>query len=115
MPWSQETLTLGLTDELEQPAVVTVVVKQAAGLLVQPELRPRPHFEELVHRADAARQREERLGHLAHAQLALGHRRDDMQLTEASVPGLALDEHLRNHADHASASLECSVRQHAHE
>jgi hypothetical protein len=82
---------------------------------MQAELRPGPRFEQFVHRADAAGQGEERVGQIAHEELALRHRADDVQLRQTCMPDLAIDQHLRNHADDAAAARQRRLGERAHQ
>jgi hypothetical protein len=82
---------------------------------MQAQLRPGPRFEQLVHGADAAGQCEERVREIAHQELALRHRAHDVQLRQARVPDFAIDQQLRNHADHASSGRQSGVGQRPHQ
>ena len=82
---------------------------------MQAELRPGPGFEQLVHRADAAGQREECIRQIAHQELALGHRAHHVQLRQAGVADFAVDQHLRDHADDATAGRQRCIGERSHE
>ena len=87
----------------DQPRVVAAHVEQAERLGVQPELRPGVDLEQLLERADPARQRDEAVRELGHQRLALVHRADDVQLGQPGMGDLPVDERLRDHADHLAA------------
>jgi hypothetical protein len=89
--------------------------EQAHRLRVQAELRPREDLEQLVERAEAAGQRHERIGELAHRGLALVHRADDAQLGQAGVGDLPVDEGARDDADDAPSRRERRVGRLAHQ
>ena len=82
---------------------------------MQAELRPRQLLEQLVERAEAAGQRGEAVRELGHQRLPLVQRADDVQLRQAAVRELAVDERLRDHADHLAAGRERSVGDGAHQ
>ena len=101
--------------ERHQLVVVPGDIQQAARLALQAHLRPAPGFEQLVQRADAARQRQEGVGQFPHADLALGERADDVECREAVVTDLALVQEPRDHADHATTRTQRRVRNGSHQ
>ncbi len=101
--------------ERDQSVVIAVHVEQSVRLRLEAELRPAERLEQLVHRADAARQRQERVRQVAHAHLALRQRLDDLELPEAVVPDLPFVQEARDHADHPTALLERRVRENSHQ
>ena len=82
---------------------------------MQAELRPRQLLEQLVERAEAAGQRREAVRELGHQRLALVQRADHVQLGQAAVRELAVDERLRDHADHLAAGRERPFGDGAHQ
>ena len=49
----QEPLLHSVVEKRDQRIVIAIVVEHSAGLVMQVELRPGPHLEQLIHRADA--------------------------------------------------------------
>jgi hypothetical protein len=82
---------------------------------VQAELRPGVHLEQLVERSQPAGQRDEGVGEIGHQRLALVHRVDDVELREAQVGDLALDERAWDHPDRLTAFRENGLGEPAHE
>jgi hypothetical protein len=110
-----EALGPGVIEEAQQVVVETVHVQQPARLGVQAELRPGDRLEQFLEGADAARQRDERVGVLGHPRLALVHRVDDVHRGDAGVADLAGHERVRDHADHFTASIQHRVGDDAHQ
>ena len=79
------------------------------------ELLPGEDLDQLLERADPARQGHERVRELGHQRLALVHRLHDVQLGQAAVGDLAVHELLRDHADDLAAGLQRGVGQRAHQ
>ena len=75
----------GVPEEREEPRPVALDVDQAHGLPVDAELGPREDLEDLLERAEAARQRHEAVRQRGHQRLALVHRAHDVELGEAVV------------------------------
>ena len=75
-------------------------------LLVAAELRPGELLDQLLQRADAARQRHEGVGALEHDALALVHVAGDDPLLHARQHVLAVDQEVRNDAGHHPAMVE---------
>src|SRR5690349_14744532 len=71
-----EAIPRGTFDEAQERVVIALDIEHAAGLLVQPELSPAEHLEELFEGANAARERDKARGALRHHRLALVHGRD---------------------------------------
>ena len=82
---------------------------------MQAELLPREQLEQLVERAGAAGERDHGVGELGHQRLALVHGLDDVQLGQAGVGDLVLDQPRRDHADHRAAGGERGVGERAHQ
>ena len=99
----------------QQRLPVAADVEQADRLAVQPELLPREQLEQLVERPGAAGQRDHGVRQLGHQRLALVHRLDDVQLGQAGVRDLVLDQPRRDHADHGPAGGQRGIGQRAHQ
>ena len=84
-------------------------------LLVPAELRPGELLDQLLQRADAARQRHEGVGVLEHDALSLVHVAGDDPLLHARQHVLAVDQEVRNYAGHHAAMVEDRIRQRAHQ
>src|SRR5881296_522732 len=82
---------------------------------MNPELRPREHFQRLLEGAETAGQRDEAVGQRIHGGLALVHALDEAQLAEARVRELFRGERPRDHADDLDARRQRRVGEHAHE
>ena len=87
----------------------------ATGLACRPELRPGHDLDQLVEGAGAAGQGDERVGQVGHPGLALVHGADQLEPGQAGVSDLALDEVLRQYADHLAARCQRRVGQQAHQ
>ena len=112
---AQEALGDRVVEHRGEPVVVAAHVEQAARLGVQAELGPGRDLEELLERPEAAGQRHERVRQLGHLRLALVHRVDDPQVAQPGVGDLAVDQRLRDHADHLGAGRERRVGHDAHQ
>ena len=110
-----EALVGGVPRDVDQRPPEAVDVEQPDRLRVQAELRPRQLLEQLVERPEAARKRSEPVGELGHQRLSLVQRPDDVQLGQSAVGELAIDEQLRDDADHLAARPECAVGDRAHQ
>jgi hypothetical protein len=106
---------LGGGQERAQRRVVVAVAEQHGRLLVLADLAQREHLEQLVERAEAARQHQEGVGARHQLALAARHVVDDEQLGEPRMRQLAGDHAVRDHADHAPARAQRRVGQHAHQ
>ena len=82
---------------------------------MQVELRPRPGFEQLVHRADAAGQREERIRRSPIRSLRSDIVRTTCSCDRPGVADFAVEQHLRNHADDAAAGRQRRIGERAHQ
>jgi hypothetical protein len=82
---------------------------------VDAELSPGDRFEELFVSAEAARHRDERIGHRRHLRLAFVHRVDDVKGGEVQVGDLARVEGVRDDADRLAAGFEHRVGKDAHQ
>ena len=110
-----EPLADGVREQPEQPVVVVGLVQHPDRLSMDAELRPRQHFQQLLERPEAARQRDESVGQLDHDGFPLVHAADDAQLRDARVRELAARERARNDADDPAAGLHHRVGERAHE
>ena len=70
---------------------------------------------QLLQRAQAAGQRDEPVGQVGHLGLAFVERADDLQLGQAGVGQLAIDEPARDHADDLAARSQGRIGQGAHQ
>src|SRR4051794_5692469 len=104
-----------MVEEAREPVVVAAHVEQPERLGVQAELIPGVDLEQLLERPHAAGQRHERVRELGHQRLALVHRVDHPQIGQPGVRDLAVDQRLRDHADHAAAALQRRVGDGAHQ
>lgn len=102
-------------DEGDERVVVAGDVQEAAGLLVDAELRPGPLLGDLFERSRASGQRQERIGSFCHLQFALVHRLDDDELCDGVVDDFALLKRSRNDAGHRAARLHRRVGDGAHQ
>jgi hypothetical protein len=73
-------------------------VEHAARLVVDAELRPGEHLEELVHRPVAAGQHDKGVRRVGHGRLALVHGLDDAEAGQAGVRDLLRGERAGDHA-----------------
>ena len=90
-------------------------VEQAEGLGVIAERVPRPGLEQLVERADPAGQRDEPVAQLGHLRLALVHVGDGVQLGQAGMRDLMVDQCLRDNAIDLAARLQHRIGDNAHQ
>ena len=103
---------LDLGDERLEEAVR---VDEHERPLVEAELAEREHLGELLERAEAARQRDERVGALLERALARAHVADLVEAVQAAVVHVHADERVEDHAlDHA-AGRERGVGGRAHQ
>jgi hypothetical protein len=115
MLFFHEALAHGAVEELHERREEAVHVEEAERFLMQPELRPRPHFENLFERAEAAGECDEGIGEIGHHRFAFMHGVDDAQIGEAAMADLARPERVRDHADDLPARAEDGVRQRPHQ
>jgi hypothetical protein len=57
----------------------------------------------------------ERIRQIAHQELAFRHRADDVQLRQACVTDLAVNQHLRDHSHDPTACGQCRIRERTHQ
>jgi hypothetical protein len=104
--------------ELAQPAHQVVVepvrVEQHDRLAVQVERGRGPYLEELVQRAEATRQRDERVRAIDHHVLAGAHVAGDDELVRGCVGHLEIHQGLRDHSDRVCAARAGAVGEGAH-
>jgi hypothetical protein len=86
-----------LIEERDQTVIEAPHVQEGTRLPMVPELRPRPHLEQLLEGPDPAWQRHEAIGQLGHERLALVHRSDHAKVAEPVVGDLLLDERTWHH------------------
>src|SRR5690242_1676342 len=89
-------------------------VEHHQRLVVYAEVPTGPGLEELLERADATRQRDERVGTVFHDLFALAHGVGDDQLVGAVVGDLAPHQHLGNDTDGPAATSAGGGGQRAH-
>jgi hypothetical protein len=82
---------------------------------VHAELRPGDDLEQLLERPVAPWERDEAVGELRHARLALVHAAHDVHAREMRVRHLARDEAVGDDARDVAALLERRVGEHAHQ
>ena len=87
-----------MVEEGDHPVPEAVDVEQGERLGVIAERVPAPRLEQFVERADAAGNGDEGVGQLGHHRLALVHVGDDVELGEAGMGDLEVDQRLRDHA-----------------
>src|SRR5690606_12146219 len=90
-------------DQVPERPVEPPRVEEHQRPVVDAEHPRRPHLEQLLQRADAAGQHEERVGPGVHLALALAHVGRDDQLVGVAVGDLDVDEDLRDDADGPAA------------
>ena len=104
-----------LVHERQQPVEVAIEVGQHNRLVVGSSLPAGPDFKELLERANATGQDEEGLALLHHADLALDHGLDHLQVGQAMQHGLGLHEVARNNAHHMPPLLDGGLGDCAHQ
>src|SRR6476620_5114620 len=100
----QEAAFRRMVDELDHAVPKALDVKQAERLLVIAERVPAPRLEQLVERTDAAGKREESVGQVRHLRLALMHVGDGVELGQAEMRDLDVDQRLWDHAEDLAAA-----------
>src|SRR5579872_3600157 len=103
IPRRHEAFTLRLLGKRYQRVEVAFDIEQSNRFAVKTDLRPGHDFEELVARAEAARQRDERVGEIRHHGLALVHALRHAELREPAVRHFPREEAAGQDTDHASA------------
>lgn len=111
----KEALGGGAVAEGEKRVEVAFHVEQGHRLPVEAELRPGEGLKELVECAEAAGQSEEGVSEFVHEGLAVVHGFDDVQMGEATVSDLPVDERLRDDTDGLAARGESGIGQSAHQ
>src|SRR5664279_1733630 len=100
----QETLLHCMVEHPEQRSVKTEDIKDAAGLRVQPKLRPSKHLAKFLQRSESARHGDERIGKISHQRLAFMHGVDDMKFGQSLVPDFPCHEVLRYDSNRLASS-----------
>ncbi len=99
-----------MIDERAQRVPEAFDVDDHDRLLVAAELRPGQLLDQLLQRADAARQRHEGVGPLEHHALALVHVAGDDPLLDPHQHVLPVDQEVRDHPGHHAAVVERRLR-----
>jgi hypothetical protein len=102
-------------EQLQQRREVPGGVEDPARLVVHPELGPGHGLAELVERAEPAGQHDEPVAQVGHTRFALVHGRHDLQLGQAGVRDLGLDQRGGHDAGHLAAGRQAGVGQRAHQ
>ena len=100
---------------MDQAVVVAVDVEQTHWLVLDTDLIPRGGFGQFVERADAAGQRDERVGAVVHERFALVHPVGLDQLGVATMGDLFAEQVPWDNTDDFAATFEDGVREKAHE
>ena len=111
----QEATFKAEVDEAQQVVVIPRHIEQAQSLAVVAQLAPRPHLEDLLHGADAARQGNERVGMHGHAVLALMHGVHNLQACQPRVAHFLFHQTLRDDADHFGTVRQSGIGHRAHQ
>jgi hypothetical protein len=111
----RETRADDMFEERRERRPIAGDVDDEDRLLVQAELAPRQDLDRFVKRADAARQRRERVGPLGHDTFALMHVGDDDKLAETAMGGLAMFQVHRNDPRHPAAAGQHRIGDAAHQ
>jgi len=93
----------------------TATATHAAAATPQPHLRAGEHVEELVHRAEAARERDERVRQFRHHGFSRMHRLNDVQVCQPAVCDLAVCKRSREDPDDFSPTGEHGISQDSHQ
>jgi hypothetical protein len=104
-----------VVDQGKQPVVEAGDVQDADRLAVQPELRPGDHLEQLLERAEAAREGDHGVRQLGHQRLPLVHALHDSEVGQAVVGELFRGERLGDDARHLAAGPHRRVRHDPHQ
>ena len=105
----------GVIEEGEQRIVEAIDVEQQDGFRVELEGLPREDFEHLLEGSEATGEDEEGVGLLAHEGFAGVHGVDDVELRDAAVGHLEIDEDDGYHPGYISSRSDCGVRDSLHE
>ena len=102
---AHEALVGDMTDELDETVVIAVDIVERDGLVEHAQLTEHKGFEELVHRADAAWQGDESVGHIFEDFLALGHGLHHYQFVDFGMAYAHVQEVLGDSASHLAVAL----------
>lgn len=98
----------------EQWVPEAIGVEEHRGLAEIAQLVPGEDLEDLVERAEATRERDERVGEFGHSRLAGMHRLDDDQPAQTLVGNLERNHRLGDHPDHLSAASKRRIGDDSH-
>ena len=104
----------GVIEEGEQGIVEAIDVEQQDGFRVEPEGLPGEDFEHLLEGSEAAGEDEEGVGLLAHESLAGVHGVDDVELRDAAMGYLEINEDDGYHSGYISPRSDGGVRDGLH-
>ena len=110
-----ESLFDRIAHEDQQVVEEAVHVQDAAGLVVDPELRPRDGLHELLVGPEPAGQHDEGIRELGHERLALVHGAHHMQVAEGAMGDFVAGQRLGDHARRSSTRRQCRIGHHSHE
>ena len=102
-------------DKLYETVIIAVYVEQRNGLVEDAQLAEYEGFEELVHRADAAWQGDETVGHVLKDFLAFGHRLDHNQFADFWVTHAHVQKVLGDGAGHLAVAFHHHVGDNFHQ
>ena len=115
MLWTDEAGHYRLIEKGHQRREVSGRIEESAWFPMNPELAPRPHFEDLLQSPQASRQGHKRIGERSHQCFSFVHALDDVQFREPPMPHLALPETARNDADGTPARFQDRIGDHSHQ
>ncbi|MEY2776197.1 MAG: hypothetical protein RLY30_295 [Pseudomonadota bacterium] len=113
--WVQKASLTDLMHEGQQSVVIAIEIGQHDRLVMGAGLPASPHLEEFLQRANAAGQDEEGLALLHHADLALDHGVDHLQVGQAVQHGLGFHEVAGNNPHHMALLLNRRLGHRAHQ
>jgi hypothetical protein len=113
--WLENAFCYAVVEEGEELVVKAVDVEQDYGLLVELESLPCEDFEHLFEGAEAAREDEKGVGLFSHERFAGVHGVGDVELSDAVVGDLEIDEDLGDDAYNAASVGEAGFGDGAHE
>ena len=111
----QDALVDTMIEKLDELVVEAADVDEDRRLLVQAKRLPGEYLEHLFECAEAARKHKEGVGQLTHHGLAGVHAGGDMQLGQATVCNLEVNEHLGDDTDNTSAMQKSGFSHGPHE